>query len=200
MIKRGPIILTTGLIITGISLLIIMSITSSIPTGPGTPSIPLMFGDIFDQISNEIRIDAGDTIQTSYVTHSSDVLLLWGVQIMDYQPSDKVSITISNIFGDDYGTFTQSDFIMFEVLEIEQSDTLKFDIQNLGDQTMYITVMFAEDSEDSAFFDAESPLTTILLPIAYAGIALVVGVIVSMIGAIITLIDWKNKRNVSEVY
>lgn len=200
MRKRGPIILVAGLTLTGVTFMILMSITSSIATGPGTPSIPLMYEDIFDHISDEMRIDPGNSVHTSYVTRSSDVVLLWGVQVMDYQPGDRLSIEISNIFGDNYGTFTQNEFVMFEVLEIGQSDTLNFEIQNLGDRSVYVTAMFSEDSKNSAFSDPNSPLTTVLLPIAYAGIILIVGLIVSVIGMIITLVDWKNKRNASEVY
>lgn len=200
MQKRGPIILVAGLAITGITFLALTSLTSSIVTGPGTPSISLMYEDIFDQISDEMRIDPGDSIHTSYVTRSSDVILLWGVQVMDYQPGDRLSIGISNIFGDDYGTFTQSEFVMFDVVEIGQSDTLDFEIRNLGDRSVYVTAMFSEDSENSAFSDPDSPLTTVLLPIAYAGIMLILGMIISVIGVIVTLVDWKNKRNASEVY
>ena len=200
MWKRGPIILVAGLAITGITFLALTSLTSSIATGPGTPSISLMYEDIFDQISDEMRIDPGDSIHTSYVTRSSDVILLWGVQVMDYQPGDRLSIGISNIFGDDYGTFTQSEFVMFDVVEIGQSDTLDFEIRNLGDRSVYVTAMFSEDSENSAFSDPDSPLTTVLLPIAYAGIMLILGMIISVIGVIVTLVDWKNKRTASEVY
>ena len=200
MRKRGPIILATGLAVTGITFLVLMTITSSIATGPGTPSIPLMYEDIFDQVSDELRIDPGDSVHTSYVTRSSDVILLWGVQAVDYQPGDKLSVKVSNIFGDDYGTFTQNEFVLFEVLEIGQSDTLNFEIQNLGDRSVHVTAMFSEDPENSVFSDPNSPLTTVLLPIAYAGIMLIAGLIVSVVGIIITLIDWKNKQNSNEVY
>lgn len=200
MRKRGPLILGASLAVIGITFLVLVSITSSIATGPGIPSISLMYEDMFDHISDEIRIDPGDSIRTSYVTRSSDVILLWGVQVMDYQPGDILSIQISNIFGDDYGTFTQSEFVLFEVLEISQSDTLNFEIQNLGDRSVYVLVMFSEDPENSAFSDPDSPLTTILLPIAYAGIMLIVGLIVFVVGIIITLVDWKNKQNANEVY
>ena len=122
------------------------------------------------------------------------------MQAVDYQPGDKLSVKVSNIFGDDYGTFTQNEFVLFEVLEIGQSDTLNFEIQNLGDRSVHVTVMFSEDPENSVFSDPNSPLTTVLLPIAYAGIMLIAGLIVSVVGIIITLIDWKNKQNSNEVY
>ena len=44
----------------------------------------------------------------SYGEYFSNVLLLWGIQIIDYQLKDDLLINISNIFGDDYGEFIQT--------------------------------------------------------------------------------------------
>jgi len=41
-------------------------------------------------------------------------------------------INISNIFGDDYDEFIQTESILFEVLEISQSDMLNFEIKHSG--------------------------------------------------------------------
>ena len=49
---------------------------------------------------------------------SSDVPLIWGIQIIDYESGDELSIKISNIFGDEYGEFVQDEPILFELLQI----------------------------------------------------------------------------------
>ncbi len=200
MRRRGPIILAAGLTVIGITLLVLMSIASSVMTGPGVQSISLMYEDIFDKVSDEIQINPGDSARTSYSMRSSDVILLWGIQITDYQPGDRLSIEVSNIFDDDYGTFAQNEFVLFEALEIDQSDTLDFEIQNLGDRSVHVMAMFSEDPENSAFSDPDSPLTTVLFPIAYAGIMLILGLIVSVAGVAITLVDWKNNQGANKSY
>ena len=52
---------------------------------------------------NPFKSMPGNMVYTSYSTFISDVPLLWGIQIIDYQNGDKLSDNISNIFGDSYG-------------------------------------------------------------------------------------------------
>ena len=66
-----------------------------------------------------------------------NVPVLWGIQILDFQQGDKLSINISNIFGDNYGEFIQKEPILFELIDILQSDTLNFEIQNIGSRKYY---------------------------------------------------------------
>ncbi len=200
MNKRGPIISIVGIILVGISLFIAMSAVPSIAVNSTTFSVPSLFEGMFNEISNEIQIMPGDSASVSYSTFSSNVPLLWGIQIIDYQSGDKLSINISNIFGNSYGKFIQDELILFEVLQIAQSDTLNFEIQNLGSRNVIVVAMFSEDPENSdAFSNPNSPVMNMIFPLVVSGIMLISGIIISIIGVIIIFIDWKNiqdnKRN-----
>lgn len=196
MNKRGPIIAISGVVLVIISLSIAMSIVPSNITNIDSLQASSLFEGMFDEVSNEIQIMPGDLTYVSYSTLSSNVPLLWGIQINDYQPNDVLSIKISNIFGDEYGTFTQDTPILFDLLEITQSDTLNLEIQNIGPRSVSIITMFSEDPENSdAFSNPNSPLATMILPLAISGLFLILGAIVAIIGVIVTLVDWKNSQN-----
>jgi len=136
----------------------------------------------------------------SYDVSSSDAPLLWGIQIIDYTSGDMLSIKISNIFGDDYGEFTMSEPILFETLQIVQSDVLNFEIENIGSRPVNVIVMFSEDPENSdAFSNPNSPMMNMVVPLLVSGLLLVLGIIISIVGILLILLDLKNnlddKRN-----
>ncbi len=196
MNKRGLVILIVGFVMVGTSLVIATSIIPSGIDGPNDMSMPSLFEGMFNEISHEIQIMPGDSAYLSYSTLSSNVPLLWGVQIIDYQANDKLSIKISNIFGDEYGEFIQEQPILFELLEITQSDTLNFEIQNLGDRNVEAIMMFSEDPENSdAFSNTNSVAMNLILPLAISGVLLILGIIISIIGVIVLLVDLKNYQN-----
>ncbi len=200
MKKRGPIIAISGMIMVVISLLIATSAIPTNVTGPGDLFVSSLFEEMFDEISAEIKIMSGDSAHFSYTTYSSDIPLLWGIQIVDYKTGDDLSITISNIFGDDYGTFIQNEPILFEVLQISQSDTLNLEITNLGTRDVTIITMFSEDPENSeSFTNPNSSVMSMVVPLMVSGILLILGITVSIIGVIVILVDLKNnydnKRN-----
>ncbi len=198
MKKRGLIISLAGITLIGISLLIAMSVMPSTFSDSATFSIPSMFEGMFNEISHEILIMPGDTAYVSYDTFSSDIPLLWGIQIIDFQFGDKLSVHISNIFGDSYGAFIQDEFILFEILQIEQSDTLNFEIKNLGSQNIIVIAMFSEDPENSDAL-SNSTVMNMMAPLVISGIMIILGILISIIGGITILVDWKNiqdkKRN-----
>jgi len=105
MKKRGPIIGISGLVLVIISISIMVSAFPANVTDRNNLYIPSMFEGMFDQVSDKITILPGESCYYSYGTKSSNIPLLWGVQITDYQKGDKLSISISNIYGDDYGNF-----------------------------------------------------------------------------------------------
>jgi hypothetical protein len=196
MNKRGMIIFASGLVLVGVSLSIAVSIIPSDVTGPNDLSMSVLFEGMFDEISNETLIMPGDSTFVSRGTFSSNVPLLWGIQIIDYQRGDTLSIKISNIFGDNYGEFVQNEPILFEVLEITQSDTLNFEIQNTGSRNVNIVTMFSEDPENSdAFSNSDSPAMKMLYPLAISGVLLLLGIVVSIIGVLVLLVDLKNYQN-----
>ena len=146
------IITLTGLVLVGISLSIVTFVISSNVDTPNSLLMTTIFEDVFDEISNEMQIMPDNSAYVSYVASFSDVLLLWGVQIIDYHPGDQLSISISNLFGDDYGESVQTESILFEVLEMSQSDMLNFEIKNSGSRNVNVVVMFSEDPENSDVF------------------------------------------------
>ncbi len=197
MKKRGPIIGIFGLILVIISLLIIVSVFPTFGiTGRDDFYVPSMFEGMFNQISDDIQILPGESGYFSYSTKSSNVPLLWGVQIIDYQDGDKLSIFISNVYGDDYGIFSQDGPIIFEMLDITKSDTLNFEIQNHGSRIINTVVMLSEDPDNSsALSNPNLPFMNKILPLAISGILLIIGIVTLLIGVILSLVDWKNIQN-----
>jgi hypothetical protein len=149
---------------------------------------------MFDDVSEPFQIMPGNMIYTSYSTSLSDVPLLWGIQIIDYQYEDKLSIQISNIFGYSYGEFIQNDSILFETILVDQSDTLNFQIENTGTRTVDIVVLFSEDPKNSdVLSNPNSPVMDMVLPLIVSGFLFIIGIIITMIGVVIMIFDLKNK-------
>ena len=162
--------------------------------------ISSLFDGLFDDVSEPFQIMPGNVIYASYSTYLSDVSLLWGIQIIDYQNGDKLLINISNIFGDSYGKFVQSDSVIFERIFVEQSDTLNFEIENIGNQDLDFVIMFTEDPENSdIFLNSNSSTMQMVVPLMISGFMLILGIIIIIIGIIIIIVDlknnFKNKRN-----
>jgi len=201
MNKRGPIITIVGMVLFVISLSIAASVVPSSITGSGDFYVSSLFEGMFSYVSDEIQIMPGDLAYVPYSTFLSDVPLLWGIQIIDYQPGDSLSIKISNIFGDDYGEFVQDEPILFEILKITQSDTLNFEIKNLSSRNVIVIAMFSEDPENSdTFSNPNSPVMNMILPLAISGILLILGILILIIGVIVILVDWKNNQNNKRSY
>jgi hypothetical protein len=200
MKKRGLFITIVGLVLIGISLSIATSIVPSTITGPNDLSMAAMFEEMFDEVTTEIQIMPGEFVYVSYDASIYNAPLLWGIQIIDYESGDVLSINISNIFGDDYGELVISEPILFEVLEIVQSDSLTFEIKNIGSRTANVVVMFSEDPENSdALSNPNSPVMDMVMSLLISGFLLILGIIFSIIGVLVILVDLKNnldnKRN-----
>ncbi len=201
MNKRGPIITIIGIVLVIISLSIAVSVVPSSVAGTGDLYVSSLLEGMFSFVSDEIQIMPGDFAYVSYSTFLSDVPLLWGIQIVDYQSGDSLSIKISNIFGDDYGEFVLDEPILFEILQITQSDTLNLEIKNLGSRNVIVIAMFSEDPENSnAFSNPNSPVMDMILPLAISGVLLILGILIFIIGIIVILVDWKNNQNSKRNY
>jgi hypothetical protein len=197
MKKRGLVIAISGLmlVIVSISVMVYVFPTTNV-TDRNNLYLPSMFEGMFDKVSNNIQILPGESGYFSYSTKSSNVPLLWGVQIIDYHDGDDLSTSISNIYGDNYGVFFQTTSVIFEMLQIEKSDTLNFEIQNHGSRTVNLVVMISEDPDNSnAFSNPNSPFMNTVLPLVISGILLILGIIILLVGVILYLIDWKNLQN-----
>ena len=193
MNKRGPVITFVGFTMIFVSLIVAISaVPSNIPESD-TLLISSLFEGIFDDVSEPFSVTPGDVVYTSYSTYVSDIPLLWGIQIIDYQNGDKLSVNIENIFGDSYGNYVQSDSVLFERIFVQQSDTINFEIKNTGSREIDFVIMFAEDPENSdAFSNTDSSIMDMVLPLMVSGFLLILGIIVVLIGIIIILIDLKN--------
>ena len=194
MKKYGPIIAFVGFSLILISLLIAISSVPSDISEDETFLVSSLFEGMFDDVSETLQIMPGDVIYTSYTTSLSDVPLLWGIQIIDYQYGDMLYIQISNIFGDSYGEFIQNDSVLFTTTLIDQSDTLNFQIENTGTRIIDTVVMFSEDPENSdVFSNPNSPMVDMLLALIVSGFLIILGILILLIGIIITILDLKNK-------
>ena len=200
MNNRGSIIAFVGFGMIVVSLVIAISaVPSDIPESD-TFLISSLFDGLFDDVSEPFQIMPGNVIYTSYSTYLSDVSLLWGIQIIDYQNGDKLLINISNIFGDSYGKFVQSDSVIFERIFVEQSDNLNFEIENIGNRDLDFVIMFTEDPENfDIFLNSDSSAMQMVVPLMISGFMLILGIIIIIIGIIIIIVDlknnFKNKRN-----
>ncbi len=200
MNKHGLIITIVGLVLVGVSFGVASSIIPSNIIGPNDLSMVIMFDGMFDEVTDELQISPGESVYVSYDASSHSVPLFWGIQLSEYETGDMLSITITNIFGDGNGEYTQSEPILFEMVESIESDTLNFEIKNIGQNTVYVIVMFSEDPENSdALSNLNSSLMNMALPLLISGFLLILGIIISIIGTIIILVDLKNnlddKRN-----
>ena len=200
MNKRGLIITILGLVLVGVSLGVASSAIPSNVTGPNDLSMVTMFDGMFDEVTDELQIAPGESAYVSYDASSHGVPLLWGTQLTEYETGDMLSITVTNVFGGGNGEYVQSEPILFEMIETIESDALNFEIKNVGQNTVYVIVMFSEDPENSdALSNPNSPLMNLVLPLLISGFLLILGIIISIIGTIIILVDLKNnldnKRN-----
>ena len=94
MNKLGPIIASVGFIMIFVSLIVAISaVPSNLPESDSL-MISSLFEGMFDDISEPFQILPGNMVYTSYSTYISDVPLLWGIQIIDYQNGDKLSVGI----------------------------------------------------------------------------------------------------------
>ena len=200
MNKRGPLVSFFGFSLILISLIVaVSSVPSELPKSESF-LISSLFEDMFDYVSEPFKIVPGNVIYTSFSTYDSDIPLLWGIQILNYQNGDELSVKISNIFGDSYGEYIQSDSVYFETVFVEQSDTLNFEIENIGFKDVEFVIMFAEDPENSeSLRNPNSTIAEMIVPLIVSGILLIVGIIVIIVGIILILFDlknnFKNKKN-----
>ena len=199
MQKRGPRIGFIGVVITMAAFLTILSLVPGVgPTVNGELFIPNILEGMFNEVSDEIQIYPGELNTFNYASSVSEIPLLWGLQITDYQEGDTFTVSVSNIYGDTFGTFEQSGPVLFDMFVVPTSDTISFQVQNTGDRPINVMMMFVEDPDNSeALSDPDSPLMSTLIPLAISGILLIIGIVVIIAGAIITLVDWRKTKDQS---
>lgn len=195
MKKRGIYIAAGGVVMMVASFAVAMSIIDETGSLDGGFSLPDILEGMFDQVSEKTQINPGESVSFTFDASTGTTMLLWGIQVLDYQSGDEVSVSISNIYGDDFGSFSSDQPALFETMKIEKSDIYSFNVENKGARQITAVMMFTTNPEDSEkFSDPNSPLSKTLVPLAVSGIMLVVGILVVIIGVIIIIIDYRKKR------
>ena len=197
MIKRGHIVLIAGAVLIIAAFVIAYSVMPTTTSGVGG-NFFLGPENLFDSVTENQRIEPGTTFTFSHSTATSQVPLMWGLHIMDYQQDDRVSITVSNIFGDKFGSFDEVDPIFIMSFMIPKVDTYSFNVENKGKNPITVTMMFSENPEKSkALTDHNSPFNKSIVPLAIAGLLLIIGIIALFAGIILSVVDWKKGKNQS---
>jgi len=162
--------------------------------GPAAIDISTILEGMFDMTTDEIRITSGESVDIPYHITRTDMPMMWAVQIIDYRPGDRLSITPSDEFGDSrqYSVVSQNEEIKFEVLEPKSSDII-FSITNAGDDTIGVVLMIAEDPESGAF-NPDSPVMSLVVPLAVMGFMLLLGLIVMIVGVVIVIVDLRRLK------
>ena len=196
MKKRGIIISLAGIAMLVISFSIAISILQRSGMSGDEFSLSDVLKDAFDQMSDKTQIQPGETSFFSFDASEGTKTLLWGLQILDSEIGDGVLISISNIYGDDFGTFTSNQPVFFETLEITKADVYNFNVKNKGTRPVTIVMMFTKNPDDSNLaIDPNSPLGKSIFPLAVSGTFFIVGIVTTIAGIIIIIVDYRKNRS-----
>jgi hypothetical protein len=196
MKKRGIIVTLAGVAMLVISFSIAISILQSSDMSGTEFLLTDVLKDAFDQVSDKTQVQPGETSFFSFDASEGTKILLWGIQIMNPQMGDGVSISISNIYGDDFGKFTSNQPVFFETLEITKPDVYNFNVENKGNRPITMVMMFTKDPDNSkSVINPNSPLGKSLLPLAASGIFFIAGTVTTISGIIIIIVDYRKNRS-----
>ncbi|HXG73853.1 MAG TPA: hypothetical protein VNK44_03410 [Candidatus Nitrosotenuis sp.] len=196
MKKRGLYITGGGVAMIVISFAVATSIINESGAVGGQFSLPDLLEGMFDEVSDEAQIGPGESYSFSFDASTNTQELLWGIQILDYEGGDVAEITISNIYGDEFGKFRLNQPAMFETMKIEKSDIYNFNVKNTGTRQITTVMMFTKNPEESErLVDPNSPVSKTLVPLAISGILLFVGIAAAIVGAIIMIVDYRKKQS-----
>jgi len=198
MKKRGPIVLIVGALLMVLAAAVLYAAMpgagGSINGNDFVPSPESMF----DTVTDKVEIDAGTAYTFSHTTSASQVPLMWGIHITDYKPDDHVSISISNIFGDKFGSFDEVDPIFIKSFVAPKVNTYNFYVENKGKEPLTAAMMFSESPEKSkALTDPNSPFFKKIVPFVMAVLVLIVGMVVIISGIVLCVLDWRKSKNQS---
>lgn len=198
MKKRGPIVAITGAALLVIAFLISYSIMERAGSSLGTNGFFPSPESMFDEKSEKENINPGTTYTFSHTTSSSQVPLMWGLYITDYTPEDQVSVNVTNMLGDKFGSYVESDPIFIKSFTIPKVDTYSFDVVNTGKLSITAEMMFTEDpAKSKALTDPNSPFNQNIVPLAAAGFMVIFGIIAIIVGIVLCVMDWRKSRNQS---
>lgn len=195
MKKRGMIVMAAGISMLVASFAVAVSLLDQGGFDRDF-SIPELLEGMFDHVTENAQIRPGETRSFSFYTYDGTKQVLWGLQILDYRSGDNVVVSVSNIYGDDFGVFTSDQPAFFHTVNLERGDDLNFSVENKGSRTITAVMMFTINPEDqNRVVDPNSPLGRALVPLATVGFLLIAGIIVIVAGIVITLVDYKKRQN-----
>lgn len=198
MKKRGFYIMIAGAAMIIAAMGIAYSIMANTPEGLSGEDLFPSPESMFDNVSEQVTIDSGNAYSFSHTTNAAQVPLMWGVHIIDYKGDESMAVSISNIFGDKFGSFSVNDPIFIKSFTIPKIDTYNFNVENNGKSPVTLKMMFTENPEKSkALTDPNSPFVKNIIPLATAGFLLIIGIIVTISGIILAVVDWKKGKNQS---
>ena len=198
MKKRGPIVAIAGGVLIAVAFLVSYSIMERAGSSLGTNGFFPSPESMFDETSEKEIVNPGTTYTFSHTTSSSQVPLMWGLYITDYKPDDQVAVNVTNMFGDKFGSYVESDPIFIKSFTIPKVDTYSFDVTNTGKSSITAEMLFSENPEKSkALTDPNSPFNKNIVPLAAAGFMVIFGIIAIIVGIVLCVMDWRKSRNQS---
>jgi hypothetical protein len=196
MRKRGIYVIAGGAAMLVVSLAVAASIITETGSLEGEFSLPDVLEGMFDEVTDRTQISPGQMASFSFDASTGTTMLLWGIQILDYQGGDAVEISISNIYGDNFGKFSSKQPALFETMVVEKGDIYSFNIENKGARPITVVMMFTKNPDESErFSDPNSPLSRTLVPLAVSGMLLIIGIIIIIAGVVILIIDYRKKQS-----
>jgi len=200
MKKRGPLVLIAGAVMVVLAASIASSIMPKDEFGKDGDIFPSP-ESLFDNVSDKVRIEPGNAYTFTHTANTAKIPLMWGIHIVDYKIDDSVGISISNIFGDKFGSFVEGDPIFIKSFDMPKVDTYNFNVENKGKEPITVIALFTENPEKSkALTDPNSPFVKNIIPLAQAGFLLIVGIIVMIVGVVLGIMDWRKGKNPSSRY
>ena len=198
MKKRGPIVAIAGAVMIVMAASIAYSVMPKTSFGGEGGNFFPSPESLFDSVSDKVSIDAGNVYTFSHTVNAAQVPLMWGVHVVDYNPGDTVSISITNIFGDKFGSFVDNDPIFIKSFNVPKADTYSFNVENKGKEPITVVMLFTENpAQSKALTDPNSPFVKNILPLAEAGFLLIIGIVVIISGVILSMLDWRKGKNQS---
>lgn len=196
MYKKGLYITIGGISTIIISFAFAISLVTDIQSENSEFIMSDIFPKMFDEVSEKTTIEPGETKIFSFDPSNETNSIFWGIQIIDYKFNDALSILITNIYGDNLGQFKSDQQTLFETIKVDNAEVYNFNVQNTGTRTINVVMMFTKNPESSEkFSNPDSPLVKTLVPLAVSGIALIIGVLTTIVGIIILIIDYRKKTS-----
>ncbi|ABK78020.1 hypothetical protein CENSYa_1397 [Cenarchaeum symbiosum A] len=195
MRKRGPVVMLAGAVVAAASLATVLYfIPDAGPIVNNQLPVDDLLEGIFTEVSGEVLLYPGEANTFSHTPSDPGVTVMWGLQVPEHRSGDVFTVSVI-AGGEELGSHRISGPVHFSVLAPD-TGAADFHVENTGGRPAAVVMMFVDDPENSeALNNPDSPLLTVLLPLAVAGTLLMIGIISAASGGIITLVDWNRSRS-----